>query len=261
MTNVMYHFNYQLNYEVENSYFSAKFENDTKNVYIQVPRQHGYKLPTNPIKEIVLLENALNCYDVSTGFFDKIDEPIVVLDYYNESKVNIIKNDNIYYISYSYLSSILNNWNEIRLLRDKLLGLSSSEKDEIKHNVNISNDEDINVKAVDYVGAAAVKDAVCENGSCSVEESDAESNDDNQNEILDGCVEVTDSNMDDLFEKDIEEPQIEESDCSDSALSAVLDNSVVSDVEEDVVIDKKDVKETSESKGFSFFDVLNNNRK
>lgn len=244
------HFNYQLSYEVEDSYFTAEFENDSNNVFIQVPRQHGYKLPMNPIQEIGLLETALNCYDSATDFFDKIDGPIVVLDYYDESGEKIVKKDDVYYISYLYLSSILNDWNEIRLLKDQLLGVpsSSDEEDSNKNNDDNSIEDDKD----------CALDSQNEDGICTLNDK-VEPDLDLEEEIepLEGCLEVTDSNMDEMFENDPEPTEEDAEDCSDRELLDALDSSVVEDVED---IENDDMQNDVEPKstGFSFFDVLNN---
>jgi len=244
------HFNYQLSYEVEDSYFTAEFENDSNNVFIQVPRQHGYKLPMNPIKEIGLLDTALHCYDSATSFFDKIDGPIVVLDYYDESGEKIVKKDDIYYISYLYLSSILNDWNEIRLLKDQLLGVSSSSEAE-----DLSKNDDDNLIVDDKDCALDLQN---EEGNCTLNDK-VESDLDIEEEIepLEGCLEVTDSNMDEMFENNPEPTQEDSEDYSDRELLDTLDGSVVEDVE-DIEDDAIQNDGAAVSSGFSFFDVLNN---
>jgi hypothetical protein len=246
------HFNYSLNYEIEDSFFTAFFENEKGNVYVQVPMQNGYNIPLNPIKEIVLTEYAFKSYDLSVKDFDKIDSSIVVLDSLDEKTDKIIKDGNVYYISYSYLASILNDWNEIRLLRDSLLGASPENIERSEE----EGDEKVLEDSSKTEGLMVEEEAeeIVEIGNSSVNK---------QSEETDEELEY----LEELFDEEIKKNEVENSDKSENKIETIEECSeVVEDNIDDLFISNVDGSESEEvgddskepNKVFSFFDVLNN---
>lgn len=258
------HFTYSLNYEVENSFFTALFENEKNDVYVQVPMQQGYNVPLNPIREIVITEYALKSYDLSLKDFNKIDSPIIVVDSLDEKTDKILVEDNIYYISYTYLASILNDWNEIRMLRDTILGASPEniekkevEQDEPKSKVYTSKE----VRSIVEDNLEETKEI--ENPLLGIKSQDKEEDTDEELEYLEELFdeEIEKKEIEHISEEQIESSEDSSEETHDSMNDLFMDN--IEESNQSLNDEKFQTKEMDDSskesnKAFSFFDVLNN---
>ena len=256
------HFDYTLGYEKNGLSFSAHFESSKKEVFIEVPRQHGYKIPLNPIKELELTKTALTNYDAISKHFSSILEPIIVVDFEDKQRKDIIQNNNIYSITYYYLASMLNDWNKIRLFRDRILGISDL-------NIEIPEQKkELVKKEFIYPTASEIDD---ENND-EYFDLDSMDGDNFENDIEDNAVGIDNEEYDGIVDDDeVEEPdnevELEELDNEDELeeldnedeLEELYNEDELEDIEElpKAKVDKDIVKNNSLG-GFSFFDVLNN---
>ncbi|MBK5200367.1 MAG: hypothetical protein JJE21_02415 [Spirochaetaceae bacterium] len=249
---VFSHFDYTLGYEKEDTTFSAHFESAEKEVFIEVPRQHGYKIPLNPIKDLELTKIALQKYDEIFQHFGSISAPIIVVDFDDKQIEDIIYKNNIYSITYSYLVSLLNDWNEIRLFRDKILGIRDL-------NIEVAESEIKNENKVSKTSTASEIDDGNNDEYSDLDSidgdncySDEDSEDDIDNQEYEGLVD--DENTEELIESvevdGEDEPEL---------LGEFLDDE---ESEDSIISSEEDVDKGASNNnslvGFSLFDVLNN---
>ena len=143
---------YTLSYKYKETIFTTYFEKQDQKVFLQVPSAHGYVIPLNPIKELVLLENAIRCYKSSTKSFTEISDPIILITN-DERKDDITIKDNVYEVKLSYVVTLMNDFGLISEFKKILFKLDSVKEEEHhpERDENKINIEDTQIKTEEII--------------------------------------------------------------------------------------------------------------
>ncbi len=188
---------YTLKYKYKETEFTTLFDKDDDKVYLQVPRDKGYIIPLNPIKDIKSLNKAIDCYNLSVKDFFDIDDPIIVI-VDDERQDEIVEKDNVFYVKLSYIVTLMDDFGKIVEFKKQVLKLENltvAQEKEHDHEHDEKKEEQNNNEDIDDFDEDDLMDEIA------LEENDEELLE-NAQEIINDLEEVFSSEE---YELDIEE--------------------------------------------------------